>query len=404
MNEGRSFNTRLQQRQIPNRPASSSSSYSSSHSNSFPNNDTSSRVAAWNSLPESIAPNSEFAPLSCPICFDEMLTLGMLNQHIDDQHSEESDDAKNVLLDWFKKTQKTILDPLSKAARRTEAGLSNLNLERINAVVKGETPFGLNQNMPARILNFGEDEEADFDRMITKNHWQHEAGNDICSYNSCGKSLGLRSGKNNCRKCGRLYCEEHCRLQMKLSIDARYDPDHGYWVRVCLPCFTGRDGFLDTHGVSRSRTQTYLRIRKSKIDQVLLEANKLEKRLERVSVPFIFTLTVTNDTFTLNQSNRNSVGSISKSKRALEQSVVTWEDEKVKTNCPICSLLFNSLTKRKHHCRLCGRVICDLDSSHIPLQPVDASNNLYLHVDVVLTRRDNAIELSKVPASIKLYQ
>ncbi|EPQ29642.1 uncharacterized protein PFL1_02862 [Pseudozyma flocculosa PF-1] len=44
-------------------------------------------------------------------------------------------------------------------------------------------------------------------------------------------------------------------------------------------------------------------------------------------------------------------------KRAAEQSIVNWQDDAEVKACPICSTAF-SLTVRKHHCRLCGRVVC----------------------------------------------
>ncbi|KAG8966030.1 carboxypeptidase Y-deficient [Tulasnella sp. 419] len=46
--------------------------------------------------------------------------------------------------------------------------------------------------------------------------------------------------------------------------------------------------------------------------------------------------------------------------RDVEQSITHWEDDKSVSSCPICTSNFNSLTNRKHHCRLCGRIICSL--------------------------------------------
>ncbi|KAG8984082.1 carboxypeptidase Y-deficient [Tulasnella sp. JGI-2019a] len=46
--------------------------------------------------------------------------------------------------------------------------------------------------------------------------------------------------------------------------------------------------------------------------------------------------------------------------RDMEQSITHWEDDKNVSACPICSQSFHPLTNRKHHCRLCGRVVCSL--------------------------------------------
>ncbi|WWD00801.1 hypothetical protein V866_007737 [Kwoniella sp. B9012] len=46
-------------------------------------------------------------------------------------------------------------------------------------------------------------------------------------------------------------------------------------------------------------------------------------------------------------------------KRAAEQAIVKWEDDSEVKKCRICQSSF-SLSNRKHHCRLCGRIICAL--------------------------------------------
>ncbi|KAK8847582.1 hypothetical protein IAR55_005441 [Kwoniella newhampshirensis] len=46
-------------------------------------------------------------------------------------------------------------------------------------------------------------------------------------------------------------------------------------------------------------------------------------------------------------------------KRAAEQAIVKWEDDSEVKKCRICQSSF-SLSNRKHHCRLCGRIVCSL--------------------------------------------
>ncbi|KAI3629244.1 hypothetical protein CBS9595_000316 [Malassezia furfur] len=44
-------------------------------------------------------------------------------------------------------------------------------------------------------------------------------------------------------------------------------------------------------------------------------------------------------------------------RRAAEQAVVKWQDDDEAAQCAICRVPF-SLAVRRHHCRLCGRVVC----------------------------------------------
>ena len=45
-------------------------------------------------------------------------------------------------------------------------------------------------------------------------------------------------------------------------------------------------------------------------------------------------------------------------RKALEQSIVTWEDDAGVLKCPFCQQEFSNYSFRRHHCRLCGRVVC----------------------------------------------
>ncbi|KAK7049338.1 carboxypeptidase Y-deficient [Paramarasmius palmivorus] len=53
--------------------------------------------------------------------------------------------------------------------------------------------------------------------------------------------------------------------------------------------------------------------------------------------------------------------------RSAEQRITPWEPDSSISACPLCSTPFNTLTNRKHHCRLCGRIICNLP--HVPPTP-----------------------------------
>ncbi|CAA7267889.1 unnamed protein product [Cyclocybe aegerita] len=50
--------------------------------------------------------------------------------------------------------------------------------------------------------------------------------------------------------------------------------------------------------------------------------------------------------------------------RAVEQRITPWQDDASVNKCPLCLASFHPLTNRKHHCRLCGQIICSLPIKH----------------------------------------
>ncbi|KAH8116909.1 FYVE zinc finger-domain-containing protein [Phellopilus nigrolimitatus] len=58
--------------------------------------------------------------------------------------------------------------------------------------------------------------------------------------------------------------------------------------------------------------------------------------------------------------------------RVAEQRITPWQDDAEVSACPHCSASFHPLTNRKHHCRLCGRIICSLPVKN-PQRPVSCS-------------------------------
>ncbi|GAA5978878.1 hypothetical protein JCM11641_003599 [Rhodosporidiobolus odoratus] len=51
-----------------------------------------------------------------------------------------------------------------------------------------------------------------------------------------------------------------------------------------------------------------------------------------------------------------------------EQSIVKWQDDKDAARCPICTASFG-VRARRHHCRLCGRVVCFLPPTPLAQYP-----------------------------------
>ena len=126
----------------------------------------------------------------------------------------------------------------------------------------GPAPSG-----PTLALRIQESPKIDPDEVVTRKHWQKPGSNDFCSDPTCGKRLNSTNGKVNCRKCGKLFCEDHTMYQIKLSRSAQHEPVHGIWCRVCETCYILRDGYNDHNGGmklsedSRSRNSWLMRVR-----------------------------------------------------------------------------------------------------------------------------------------------
>lgn len=95
--------------------------------------------------------------------------------------------------------------------------------------------------------------------------------------------------------------------------------------------------------------------RRKTVDKTLLEVSRLEKRLTKL------THLLANAPPDQSLASSGLLWQISGAKtqrKQLEQSVVTWEDDSIVSRCPFCQQEFSSYSFRRHHCRLCGRVVC----------------------------------------------
>jgi len=219
---------------------------------------------------------------------------------------------------------------------------------------------------------------TDYDESVSRTHWQRSTQNGACSDPMCGRRLGATNGNINCRHCGKLFCDEHTMYQMKLSPTARHDSSNGHWCRVCETCYISRDGYIDytgriaayskfkgpslmVPGFERDHTSAFAAMRRSAVDKAYMDVSRLEKRLTKL------TQLLTNSRPAQEQTTVDYLWSFTSARspqRLIEQSVVDWQDDAGVSNCPFCQQDFSNYGLRRHHCRLCGRVVCgDLQTS-----------------------------------------
>jgi len=307
--------------------------------------------------------------LVCPICNDDMVTLLQLNRHLDDTHQnlveEEQDEVKN----WFELQ-------MHKAKKFQPLAVLNQKLKGLDVFESNDAPsppphlahpaaataaaaaastMYTPDPAPAPPVRRAPDEE------VTRAHWQRPSYRDACADPTCARptsasqmALGGSSSAVNCRCCGKLFCEDHTMYQMKLSRQAKHDPVRGYWCRVCETCYKSREGYNDHHGLERNHFAVFAKLRRAKVDREHMEVSRLEKRLTKL------TQLLANPP----QDDQTASGgfwplSTAKNQRkALEQSIITWEEDAHISQCPFCQQEFSSYTFRRHHCRMCGRVVC----------------------------------------------
>lgn len=105
----------------------------------------------------------------------------------------------------------------------------------------------------------------------------------------------------------------------------------------------------------RDLTGSFNAIRKQKVDKNFLEVSRLEKRLTRLTQ---LLATLPADQIQSGANRRWSLAWNGEQRKAIEQSVVSWQDDASVARCPFCQQDFTSYTFRRHHCRTCGRVVC----------------------------------------------
>ncbi|KAJ5594025.1 uncharacterized protein N7459_000233 [Penicillium hispanicum] len=350
----------------------------------------------------SAAPAAPGAQLSCPICSEEMNL---------------EDDRQDEVKDWFKVQM--------EKARRFQP------LAVLNQKLKGLDVFESNENQTAPIpsrplaVHAGASETPmllDPEDLITKEHWQAGCLYDTCLEPLCGKRLNATNGCVNCRMCGKLFCEEHTMYQMKLSRSAQHEPVRGIWARVCETCYKSREGYNDHTGATRDQTSFFRSIRKQMVDKDTLEVSRLEKRLTRLTQMLA---SLPPDQIQNSATRLFSLSWQNDQRKAVEQTIVTWQDDANVSRCPFCQQDFSGYSFRRHHCRTCGRVVCgdpstgcssEVGLSVAPLSKTASEKAIgsdMINVDVRLCKdckatlfnhRDFKADASRKPPDVRAYE
>ncbi|KAM9342144.1 rabenosyn-5 [Pholidichthys leucotaenia] len=100
-------------------------------------------------------------------------------------------------------------------------------------------------------------------------------------------------------------------------------------------------------GATRSHLDLFKKHRAARIDHYVIEVNKIIIRLEKLT--------------SFDRANSDAAKI-----RAIEKSVVSWVNDSDVPFCPDCGNKFN-IRNRRHHCRLCGSIMCRKCMEFVPL-------------------------------------
>nr|CAB3267942.1 rabenosyn-5 [Phallusia mammillata] len=103
-------------------------------------------------------------------------------------------------------------------------------------------------------------------------------------------------------------------------------------------------------GITKSHFDTYKKVRDSRIDRFVIESNKVLIRLDKLMGHSKLT------------GKQNS--------KEFEQTLVPWVRDGDVPFCPTCGDRFY-VTRRRHHCRLCGSIMCTKCSLFVPYDFAD---------------------------------
>ncbi|KAF2785750.1 hypothetical protein K505DRAFT_261404, partial [Melanomma pulvis-pyrius CBS 109.77] len=278
-------------------------------------------------------------------------------RHLDDNHQNLVEEEQDEVKTWFK-TQMT------KAKKFQPLAVLNQKLKGLDVFESNDAPTPPPFALPTSGVPAPEPAplRRDPDEEVTRAHWQPLAYRNVCSDPICGRpvtgsqmTLGGNSTAVNCRCCGKLFCEDHTMYQMKLSRQAKHEPVRGFWCRVCETCYKSRDGYNDHHGLERNHFDYFSSLRRKRVDREYMEVSRLEKRLTKL------TQLLAHPPPPDENAGTGSFWPLSGAKaqrKALEQSIITWEEDAKVASCPFCQQEFSNYTFRRHHCRMCGRVVC----------------------------------------------
>ncbi len=295
-------------------------------------------------------------------------------------------DIGETLRGWMKNASHIVsIERVASAARRGAGAAARLQRASLDEPLSGEAvpsagsskSRSASEGPPLPVRSIASNEGRSGEALAFR-----DATDSICSFPDCVAALNITSNRFHCRKCNGWYCGLHAgHASLALKLDPRSgEPSaaRGLWSRVCQRCFADRfyrseahllgggggdDDhhqqvrlFLDALPIKDHRAHFEAR-RRAFSSVAIIEAARLEESLSRLLQFSV--ATPAGGAAHRGGKGRSAAGREKRVPlRIYEQMAISWQADEAASHCRVCARPFTLISRRKHHCRICGFVIC----------------------------------------------